>query len=195
MCIYASKSEKRATPVFHNRNNCFCRHKLQPPTHLIPVSFSADVLSCEGDYCASDKVFLSRRKVNVILVSDTATDRRKTGVLHELWSQLINLHWRMVSKKINKHTKDKTERRKKGEELGKDGSPASTTERTSYVIAAGRPRRTSSSDGMFTYLPWPAGPQGSRIITDKCYIFPLIWAPYRHVNHCSVGPATILSHI
>lgn len=71
------------------------------------------MLSCEGDYCASDKVFLSCRKVNVILSSDTAADRRKTGALRELWSRLINLHWRMASKQINKHTKDKTERRGK----------------------------------------------------------------------------------
>lgn len=61
-------------------------------------------------------MFLSRLKVNVIQIQQT--DRRKTGALHELWSQLINLHWRMVSKKINKHTKDKTERRKKRGRVG-----------------------------------------------------------------------------
>lgn len=59
--------------------------KLPPPIYLILVSFLLMCfLSCEGDYCASDKVFLNHRKVNVILASDTATDRKTTGALHEL---------------------------------------------------------------------------------------------------------------
>lgn len=44
-----------------------CRWTPQPPTQFIPFSFLADALPCEGDYCFSDKVFLSHRKVNVIL--------------------------------------------------------------------------------------------------------------------------------
>lgn len=76
--------------------------------------------SCEGAYCVSDKVFLSHHKVNVILASDKATDRRRAGALHEeLWSQLINLPWRMGARKRkkerNKRIEDKTERAGKKE--------------------------------------------------------------------------------
>lgn len=192
--MISCRNVKRATPVIHSIN-CFslkwwqtdgvCRHAPQPPTHLIPFPLSADVLSRQEDYCASDKVFLSRCEVNLILASDKATDRRRTGAPHQLWRQQINLHWRRgfpKNKEINKPIKDKTEIR--GGSWGQDGSPASATERASCVIAAGRLRRSSSSDRMFTYLPWPAEPQGSRIIADKRYIFRLICALHCHVNHC-----------
>lgn len=60
---------------------------------------------------------------------------------------------------------------------------ASTANRTSFVIAAGHPHRSSSSDRPFTYLPWPTELQGSRIITDKCYIFLLMFgAAVRYIT-------------
>lgn len=73
-------------------------------------------------------------------------------------------------KKIREREKKKKKKKEKGRVGGKDGSPASTANRTSSVIAAGRPHRNSSSDRLFTYLPWPTEPQGSRINTDKCCV-------------------------
>lgn len=67
-------------------------------------------------------MFLSHHKVNVILASDKATDRRRAGALHEeLWSQLIKPAAEdgfPKKKEINKRVEDKTERAGKKRRVG-----------------------------------------------------------------------------
>lgn len=112
---------------------------------------------------------LSCCKVNVTAASDkmTETGRSAQGVLKpaDKTAQEDGFLKKIKEEKMYGKTKE-------------DTSPASRTNRMSSVIAAGHPHRKSSSDRLFTYLPWPLEPQGSKIIRDKCGIFNLM---------CSVG--------
>lgn len=65
----------RNVPHLYFTLEMFLQTEAAASSSFIPLSFSADVLSCEGDYYASDKVFLSRLKVNVIQIQQQTEER------------------------------------------------------------------------------------------------------------------------